>query len=289
MIPFEQELELYHYCESLCSQKARIGFVEKQLDYKSHHIVICDVAEECQNLDDDYLKVNPKGIVPTLVHHGQPVYDAHQIIRHIDLEYPDSGTRLWPTDTRELKIADFWFDEGMLKDDQPLGTNFGTSIAFLSRPLLARMLQRQSLELVIEKYKRHPIEQRRKGFVALRKGVQAPREVEERALSILINALRVVNDQLAQSGGPWVLDEFSVVDITMMACFHRLEDIHLDDLLAHKTLPELSGYWERLQNRPSYQSAIVAWHDEENWRSAIKDLYGDKKSPILDDAVSLLI
>jgi len=49
LFPFEQELELYHYAESLCSQKARVGLAEKQLDYRSRHIVLCDIAEDSQS------------------------------------------------------------------------------------------------------------------------------------------------------------------------------------------------------------------------------------------------
>ena len=104
-IPFEQEFELYHYGESLCSQKARLGMAEKQLNYRSHHIVICDVAEQCQNLTEEYIRVNPKGIVPTLIHYGEQVFDAHEIIRYVDKIYPDSGVRLWPSDPERLSIA----------------------------------------------------------------------------------------------------------------------------------------------------------------------------------------
>ena len=39
-IAHQQELELYHYSESFCSQKARLGMAEKDLNYKSNHIVI---------------------------------------------------------------------------------------------------------------------------------------------------------------------------------------------------------------------------------------------------------
>jgi len=110
-IAHQQELELYHYSESLCSQKARLGMAEKDLNYKSNHIVICDVAEECQNLNSNYLEVNPKGIVPTLVHKGMPVYDAHRIIKYLDDQYPERGNKLWPQDENRKKIAAHWFNE----------------------------------------------------------------------------------------------------------------------------------------------------------------------------------
>lgn len=288
-IPFEQELELYHYAESLCSQKARVGLAEKQVPYRSNHIVICDVAEQCQNLDDDYLNVNPKGIVPTLVHNGKPVYDAHRIVRHVDRCYPDSGASLWPTAKDEVEIAEFWFDEGMLKDDQPLGTNFGTSIAMLTIPLLAHMLKRQPLEFVREKYKRHPLEFRRMAFVGMRESDSpVPPKLREQALRFLVTGLETLDRQIAHSDGSWVLREFSVVDITMMACFHRLADIHMDELLCLDRLPRVAEYWQQLQARPTYTSAIVDWHDDENWRSAIDEVYASQPAPDLPLALSLL-
>lgn len=288
MIPFEQELELYHYSESLCSQKARVGLTEKNKPWKSRHIVLCDIALDCQNLDEEYLQVNPKGIVPTLVHDGEPVYDAHRIIRYVDEQYPNDGNSLWPTDAQRVAVAEYWFDEGMLDDTRPIGSNFGSAIAHLSRPLLAHMLQRQPLDAVVERYKHHPLENRGKGFVALRKGMMPPPEIHAEAMSYFIDGLQLLNSQLSEFGGPWLLGDFSVVDITMMACFHRLEDLHLDELLQHDKLPKLGEYWQRLQSRPSYQTAIVDWHDAVNWRTAIDEVFGDSVSPEFEQAAAML-
>ena len=119
VIPHEQELELYHYKESLCSQKARVGMEEKQRPYKSNHIMICDIAAECENLDHEYLQVNPKGIVPTLVHYGEPVYDAHRIVKYLDEQYSDTGQKLWPDDNDLADEAGYWFTEGMLDETAP--------------------------------------------------------------------------------------------------------------------------------------------------------------------------
>lgn len=288
-LPHDQDLELYHYAESLCSQKARIGMAEKGLAYKSHHIVICDIAAECQNLEADYLRINPKGVVPTLVHRGEPVYDAHRIIKHVDAAYPDSGEKLWPDDPKSQEIASYWFSEGMLDETAAYGSTFGTAIPLLSHPILAHTLGRQPLELVIEKFKNHPIERRGKNFTALRQtGAKPPPEVMDLALTNVAKGLIEVNRLLESSGGPWLLGGFSLPDVTMMACFHRLEDVRLDDLLSHDRIPLVAGYWSRLQARPSYKQAVTDWHDAENFRSAIAEIFDDGKSPRLDRAVEIL-
>ena len=38
MIAHEEEFELYHYGESLCSQMVRLALEEKRIAYKSHHM-----------------------------------------------------------------------------------------------------------------------------------------------------------------------------------------------------------------------------------------------------------
>ena len=289
LVYHEQEFELYHYDESLCSQKARLGLTEKKIDYKSHAIVICDVAEECQNLSEEYLKVNPKGIVPTLVHNGQPVYDAHRIIRYLDEKYPNSGERLWPTEAEKMTIAEKWFAEGMLNEDGRYGSNFGMGIPILTHPILAHSLNKQPLDLVVEKYKNHPIKSRGKRFTELRReGKAFPKEVFTEALTNVCRGLIEMNGLLDRFGGPWLLGDFFLPDITMMACFHRLEDVNLDVLLHHETVPFVSAYWDRLQARVSYQEAVVNWHDEENWRPALREVYGDRSSPLYDQGMSIM-
>ncbi len=288
-IAYEQEFELYHYGESLCSQKARIGLAEKSLDYKSHHIVICDVAEDCQNLTPEYLKVNPKGIVPTLVHKGRPVYDAHRIIKYADEQFPKRGARLWPEDEERRQIAGYWFEEGMLDENGLYGSTFGLAIPILSHPILAHTLSRQPLDLVVEKYRHHPLEIRGKRFTALRRdGTASPPEILTAALNSVCRGLREIDGLLDRFGGPYILGDFSLPDITMMACFHRLEDVRLDGLLDHVTVPRLRDYWQRLQERPSYKIAVTDWHDEVNWRTALTEIFGDRPSHRLEQALSLM-
>lgn len=277
-----QDLELYHYAESLCSQKARIGLAEKKLPYKSHHIMICDVNPDCQNLSPEYLVINPRGLVPTLVHRGEPVYDAHRMIRYVDEKYPDSGVRLWPSDQQRQQIANYWFEEAMLKEDLPMDGNFGNAVASISLPILVNTLQRQPLKVLQAKMARHPLRQNAEIFLNLhQQGWEVSEDAHGRVLSLLTDGLLRVEKQLERSGGPWLLGDYSITDITMMACFHRFEDVRLDAILAEPALRKTSDYWQRLQQRPSYREAVLDWHEEENWRSAIREVFGTGESKLL--------
>ena len=59
-------LHLYHAGRSNCSARARLLIVEKDLPWTSHHVNIY----ERENVTPEYFGINPKGLVPTLVHDG---------------------------------------------------------------------------------------------------------------------------------------------------------------------------------------------------------------------------
>ena len=173
----------------------------------------------------------------------------------------------------------------MLDETAPYASTFGMAIPALSHPILQRTLERQPLELVVEKYKHHPIERRGKTFTALRKGeLTVPPEAFAKGLENVCLGLIRIDHQLDKSDGPWLLGDFSLPDITMMACFHRLQDVRLDDLLDDPSIPHVGDYWQRLQSRPSYKTAVTDMHDHEHFRTAITDVFGTGKSPHLDGA-----
>ena len=56
-------LTLYHYPTSPCAAKVRCVLAEKGLDWESR---VVDIIEK-DNLKPEYLRLHPKGLVPTLV------------------------------------------------------------------------------------------------------------------------------------------------------------------------------------------------------------------------------
>jgi glutathione S-transferase len=77
-------LELYHNINSVCAQKVRIALTEKGQEAEDHLLVLRGDQNE-----PEYLKLNPNGVVPTLVHDGQPIVESSLILYYIDDVFPD--------------------------------------------------------------------------------------------------------------------------------------------------------------------------------------------------------
>ena len=78
-------LELYHGLASTCSKKVRLCLYEKGLRFSSHLLDL----QKFEQHRPEYLALNPKGVVPTLVHDGKPVTESSEIIVYLDEQFPD--------------------------------------------------------------------------------------------------------------------------------------------------------------------------------------------------------
>ena len=87
-------ITLYHNDMSVCAQKVRLTLAEKGLDYESKHL---DLRAGDQK-KPDYLKLNPNGYVPTLVHDDFVVCELTVICEYLDDAFP--APALKPADAR---------------------------------------------------------------------------------------------------------------------------------------------------------------------------------------------
>ena len=95
-------LELYHGGSSVCSAKVRVGMAEKGLDYVSHPINL----PKGEQFNPEYMKVNPKAVVPTVIHDGFKIFESSLILEYIDSLSDEN--RLMPTDPKEEVTAKLW-------------------------------------------------------------------------------------------------------------------------------------------------------------------------------------
>ncbi|MDE0796621.1 MAG: glutathione S-transferase family protein [Alphaproteobacteria bacterium] len=102
-------LALYHNSMSSCSQKVRLSLAEKGLDWEGRHLDLR--AGDTQTVD--YLKLNRRGVVPTLDHEGMIVCESNVILEYLEDAFPDHSLR--PSDAfgkAEMRLWTMRLDEG---------------------------------------------------------------------------------------------------------------------------------------------------------------------------------
>ena len=80
--------ELYGYGESVASNMARVALSEKKISYKYNLVYLESKGE---HLKENYRKLNPKTLIPTLTIDGKPLPDSIEIMKYIDDKFSDQG------------------------------------------------------------------------------------------------------------------------------------------------------------------------------------------------------
>lgn len=82
-------LELYHFEPGANSLKALLCLKEKGLDFESHYINL----HEFEQHDPEYVKINPNGQVPALVHDGAVITESTVINEYLEDVFPEPPLR----------------------------------------------------------------------------------------------------------------------------------------------------------------------------------------------------
>lgn len=80
-------LHLYHAGRSNCSARVRFLLEEKRLPWVSHYVDIYQRA----NVTPEYFGINPKGLVPSLVHDGRVIVESNDILLYLEAAFPQPG------------------------------------------------------------------------------------------------------------------------------------------------------------------------------------------------------
>src|SRR5215470_16770487 len=105
-------LTLYDFGNSVCCQKVRISMWAKELTWESVKVDLF----KAEQYDPKYLKLNPKGVVPTLVHDGKPIIESTLICEYLDDTFPQP--RFIPSDPWQRTRMRLWskmIDEGLFE------------------------------------------------------------------------------------------------------------------------------------------------------------------------------
>lgn len=226
-------IQLFHHPVSTCSQKVRLVLHHKQISWHSRHIEL----SKGEHLTEEYLRINPNGVVPTIVVNGSPVFDSSAIVEYLDDAYPDRALR--PADLIERGNMRSWcryIDEVPTPSVRVPSFNKVFSAVWRDATDKDRQMHAEKLPLRKHWYLR----MRSDGFD----------EVEtQAAYERLRSCLERMERALEQS--VWIAcDSYSLADISLTPSIVRLDDLGEGKLWAD--LPKVQAWYAQIQELDNF-------------------------------------
>jgi len=252
----DRSVVLYHFGPSICSQKVRSTLAAKGVEWESREVnLFLD-----ENLKPDYMRINHRGVVPTLIDAGYTVFDSATIMRYIDRNF--SGCSLVPEDEEENAVMQHWLE---LQDQFPIrGLSYGNLKGFLGR------LVRSDTPKRVSKIKRLLNENPDLAADYEAKLRDTDQWLEEQDNATVVGKINADMESLLDQLGErirqrtWIVgDQFTLADIAWMTILARIEFVGLVGVMwGGGKRPAIEAYYERLKKTPAFHAEITRYQNK---------------------------
>lgn len=234
-------LTLYKAGNSICTQKVLITLREKDLVWDEVNV---DLFRN-EQYDPAYLKINPKGVVPSLVHDGNVVIESTVICEYLDETF--ARPPLAPSNAHGRARMRIWskvIDEGIFEATREI------SFSAMFRERMRNMTDAQREG----RFRNVGDPGKRARFMSTYEhGVESPFVFQ--GIAAFEKLFAGMSDALA-GGGPWLLGRaFTLADINVAPFVARLAYLDLLDVWLGDR-PEVGQWWERTKSLPSFKAAV---------------------------------
>ncbi len=234
-------LTLYKFGNSICTQKAMITLAEKGARYETINV---DLFKN-EQYTPAYLRINPKGVVPSLVDDGKVIIESTLICEYLDETIPTPP--LAPREPHARARMRLWskaVDEGLFEATREI------SFSAMFRERMRGMTEEQ--RQVRFRNVGDPVK-RVRFMSCYADGVESPYVYE--GIAAFEKAFANMEEDLA-GGLPWLLgNALTLADINLMPFVARLDYLTLLPIwLADR--PHVKAWWQRAQALPSFRSTI---------------------------------
>lgn len=191
-------LTLYHWEPNANSGKPILTLKEKGVEFASHYIDLLNFDQH----SPEYVKINPNGTIPAMVHDGKMLYESTAIMEYVDESF--DGPALSPSDPAGRWRMRWW----MKYCDQyyaPSASMIGWSI------FVGPSVRNKDPELLKAKIDAIPLKERRIAWSKAIYGTFSKEELAESARRVQEGA-RLMEQQLSRH--EWLAgDSYSLADI----------------------------------------------------------------------------
>lgn len=233
-------LHLLHFQGSTCSQKVRLMLGELELDWNSHPINLI----KHQNTTRWFLGINPRGVVPVLVHDGVVHVESNDIITYLDTTFSKTDHSYFFKDSDTLANE----AQGLLDLEDSLHTELRLlTIQFGPLPLKSKKtIDEQEKNGDFDAKRAHEV----KWWRDLAKNGISEQDTRD-ACQAFANAFDQLDQRLAKQA--WLMGErISIVDISWFVNMQRLVSLGYP-LNRH---PRLHDYYQRILLRPAFRAEL---------------------------------
>lgn len=240
-------LTLYHRPAAVCAQKVRIALAEKGIPWEGV------IVTKPMLRSPEYLKINPGGYVPTLVHGDRVIAESRIINEYIDEAF--DGPPLSPTDPYDRAKSRLWtrtIDEGLFLSI--------FTLTFVTE-LLPRYQSQKLAPAEFESVLPLDLSCRERAHDIMSKGVASHYVAD----TIRRFANFIDDMELALQKTRWLsCDTYAFADIDCTPYLQRFTDMGLASLWDKK--PAVRDWWARVKSRPSFSTVQLDWLTPEELR-----------------------
>jgi glutathione S-transferase len=242
----KNDLVLYHHGSSACAAKVRLALAEKQLAWNSQYL---DILKGDQ-FNPDYLRLNPKAVVPTLVHDGQVITESTIICEYLEDAFTDHP--LYPATPLGKAAARYW-TKAVDEELHPACSAL-TYVVSHRHTILRNGVG--SFDAFVNSGSEEGKAARLLKWQWIQEGINAPGAADK--IRLYVSYLKKMESTLANSD--WLLGkEFSIADIAMAPYVNRLDALAMSPLWENGRLPNVERWFADMRDRTTFQQAIVDW------------------------------
>ncbi len=230
-------VKLYNFPQSTCSQKVRLTLWEKGIDFIDRPVD----STRREHLSDWYLKLNPNGVVPTLIHNGAIVVDSSVIMEYLEECFPDHP--LVPSGPVERAHMRKWLR--YFEEVPTAAVRVPSFNQYLSKRF--DKLSQAQFDTFVDN---HPI--RKQFYKKMRKEHGFDERESNSALDRLHQTIERMEKGLEESGGPWLMGAtLTLADYAITPTVDRMRDLGLEHLW--DDYPGVTEWYERIKAQPAYE------------------------------------
>ena len=230
-------IELYHNNLSVCAQKVRIVLAEKDLSWTSRYVSLVGGEQ----LTPQFKRMNPRGLVPVLVHDGNTIIESSVICSYLDDAFPRPP--LSPSNPVERATMRLWCK---LPDDilHMACATVSFAISF------GQQLKKQAGAGLEERLMKMPDPARRERQRALiERGIKTPFFRDH--IKVFDKTMAEMEAQLGKT--KWLAsDMYSLADAEITPYAERMDRLGLAGLWDNR--PRVADWFERVKDRSSFKA-----------------------------------